>query len=36
MEQGGNAMEDLHEHPPPELRGRRAQGGGVCALGAGK
>jgi hypothetical protein len=36
MEQGGNAMEDLCEHPPPELKGRRVQGGGVCALGAGK
>jgi hypothetical protein len=24
MEQGDNAMEDLREHPPLELRGRRA------------
>ena len=36
MEQGGNAMKDLREHPPPELRGRRALGGGVRALGAGE
>jgi hypothetical protein len=36
MEQGGNAMEDLREHPPPELRGRRALGGGVRAPGAGE
>jgi hypothetical protein len=36
MEQGGNAIEDLREHPPPELRGRRALGGGVRALGVGE
>jgi hypothetical protein len=34
-QRGGVAMGDLHEHPPPELRGRRALGGGVRALGAG-
>jgi hypothetical protein len=34
-QRGGVAMGGLHEHPPPELRGRRALGGGVHALGAG-
>jgi hypothetical protein len=29
-------MEYLREQPPPELRGRRALGGGVCALGVGE
>ena len=31
-QRGGVAMGDLREHPPPELRGRRALGGGVHAL----